>query len=195
MLRSPRRPPLRARCHSACSSGVSPEPRDPTLETVEAASRARKVVGRCTSTVPHLPLALQPQRHVRSRARRGSEAELVFIARIHERDSARALARGVSPPLPGMLAVPALRTRRWRLATGGMSGSDTHPELQRPDVRARGLYGRARACRRAPSAGRVCASFVLPPTSLHRRRAARCRGPCTSGRPTRRGARSRGRSA
>ena len=100
MLRSPRRPPLRARCHSACSSGVSPEPRDPTLETVEAASRARKVVGRCTSTVPHLPLALQPQRHVRSRARRGSEAELVFIARIHERDSARARARGVSPPPP-----------------------------------------------------------------------------------------------
>jgi len=124
--------------------------------TVEGASHC----GRSLSLwkVPHLPLALQPQRPVRSRARHGAEAE---PATRYACKRLRGLARAESrPPFPGMLAAPTLRTRRWRPATGGMPCSDAHPELQRPDVRAGPARPSPREQEGAERGARVCAAHL-----------------------------------
>jgi hypothetical protein len=199
--------------------GMSPEPRDPTPEAVEAASRAQKVVAppgwRCTSwcltslSLWKEPLTVEGASHCgrcltclslsslnapcaqeRATGRRPSQPP-----GMHARDSAAWRARSLDPP---SLACSPPNPEDAPVATG-----DWRHAMQRrsPRVtaagRARGAFTAepARAGGRRARGARLRRTLGRPPTSPHRRRGAHCRGPCTSGRPTRRGARSRGRSA
>jgi len=219
MLRSPRRSPLRARCHSACSSGCLPsrETRRPRLWKrplvpkrslhllVRGAPLGASPASHCGRSLSlwKEPLTVEgaspasrspasTPRALKSAPRGGGRASHPVCMR----ETPRPGARGVSTPLPWHARRPypedaPVATGDWRHAMQRRSPRVTAAG------RARGACTAepARAGGRRARGARLRRTLGRPPTSPHRRRGARCRGPCMSGRPTRRGARSRGRSA